>query len=202
MSPKKQCDQYVYVCLFCFLFFCFTEIEAKEACDWLRAAGFPQYAQLYEGNAHTHTQSGQHAASFHTKPCPSKYLCSLLLIFFLSDSLSYFFFPSSLFLSLFPPSLHLCIPVFWAVLFPGFSSCPEGGVMGKALLSLLGLSQLLFLSSFFHLSSSSHPPLFFQSSLCQSVHFITFDSSFFIFCLLFNHSFLLPSCLPTFLENI
>ncbi|CAB1458206.1 unnamed protein product [Pleuronectes platessa] len=25
-----------------------TKIEAKEACDWLRAAGFPQYAQLYE----------------------------------------------------------------------------------------------------------------------------------------------------------
>uniref|UniRef100_A0A8D2N7K6 StAR related lipid transfer domain containing 8 n=1 Tax=Zonotrichia albicollis TaxID=44394 RepID=A0A8D2N7K6_ZONAL len=25
-----------------------TEAEAKEACDWLRAAGFPQYAQLYE----------------------------------------------------------------------------------------------------------------------------------------------------------
>ncbi|XP_048797090.1 rho GTPase-activating protein 7 isoform X1 [Lagopus muta] len=25
-----------------------AEIEAKEACDWLRAAGFPQYAQLYE----------------------------------------------------------------------------------------------------------------------------------------------------------
>uniref|UniRef100_A0A8C0L833 StAR related lipid transfer domain containing 13 n=1 Tax=Canis lupus dingo TaxID=286419 RepID=A0A8C0L833_CANLU len=24
------------------------EIEAKEACGWLRAAGFPQYAQLYE----------------------------------------------------------------------------------------------------------------------------------------------------------
>ncbi|XP_078401453.1 stAR-related lipid transfer protein 13-like isoform X1 [Cetorhinus maximus] len=24
------------------------EIDAKEACDWLRAAGFPQYAQLYE----------------------------------------------------------------------------------------------------------------------------------------------------------
>ncbi|XP_056300704.1 stAR-related lipid transfer protein 13 isoform X5 [Pseudoliparis swirei] len=24
-----------------------AEIEAKEACDWLRAAGFPQYAQLY-----------------------------------------------------------------------------------------------------------------------------------------------------------
>uniref|UniRef100_A0A4W5PUL6 StAR-related lipid transfer protein 13 n=1 Tax=Hucho hucho TaxID=62062 RepID=A0A4W5PUL6_9TELE len=25
-----------------------TELEAKEACDWLRAAGFPQYAQLFE----------------------------------------------------------------------------------------------------------------------------------------------------------
>uniref|UniRef100_A0A8C4WEK2 StAR related lipid transfer domain containing 8 n=1 Tax=Gopherus evgoodei TaxID=1825980 RepID=A0A8C4WEK2_9SAUR len=25
-----------------------TEVEAKKACDWLRAAGFPQYAQLYE----------------------------------------------------------------------------------------------------------------------------------------------------------
>ncbi|XP_062991247.1 rho GTPase-activating protein 7 isoform X2 [Elgaria multicarinata webbii] len=25
-----------------------AEIEAKEACDWLQAAGFPQYAQLYE----------------------------------------------------------------------------------------------------------------------------------------------------------
>ncbi|NXN46068.1 RHG07 protein, partial [Rhinoptilus africanus] len=26
----------------------FAEIEAREACDWLRAAGFPQYAQLFE----------------------------------------------------------------------------------------------------------------------------------------------------------
>ncbi|XP_045076221.1 stAR-related lipid transfer protein 13-like isoform X2 [Coregonus clupeaformis] len=25
-----------------------AELEAKEACDWLRAAGFPQYAQLFE----------------------------------------------------------------------------------------------------------------------------------------------------------
>uniref|UniRef100_I3M8A2 StAR-related lipid transfer protein 13 n=1 Tax=Ictidomys tridecemlineatus TaxID=43179 RepID=I3M8A2_ICTTR len=31
-----------------FFFSYFSEIEAKEACDWLRAAGFPQYAQLYE----------------------------------------------------------------------------------------------------------------------------------------------------------
>ncbi|KAF7697386.1 rho GTPase-activating protein 7 isoform X1 [Silurus meridionalis] len=28
-----------------------SEIEAKEACDWLRAAGFPQYAQLFK-NSH------------------------------------------------------------------------------------------------------------------------------------------------------
>lgn len=29
---------------------CFvSEIEAAEACKWLRAAGFPQYAQMYEG---------------------------------------------------------------------------------------------------------------------------------------------------------
>ncbi|KAL0994217.1 hypothetical protein UPYG_G00119390 [Umbra pygmaea] len=27
-----------------------TELEAKEACNWLRAAGFPQYAQLYEAS--------------------------------------------------------------------------------------------------------------------------------------------------------
>jgi len=31
----------------CFL----AETEAKKACDWLRAAGFPQYAQLYEGES-------------------------------------------------------------------------------------------------------------------------------------------------------
>uniref|UniRef100_A0A8B9RWQ5 Uncharacterized protein n=1 Tax=Accipiter nisus TaxID=211598 RepID=A0A8B9RWQ5_9AVES len=31
------------------------EIEAKEACDWLRAAGFPQYAQFYEDSCpHSH----------------------------------------------------------------------------------------------------------------------------------------------------
>lgn len=28
-----------------------TEIEAAEACKWLRAAGFPQYAQMYEGKS-------------------------------------------------------------------------------------------------------------------------------------------------------
>lgn len=42
---------YSCVCLF------LTEIEAKEACDWLRAAGFPQYAQLYEGNTRRERRS-------------------------------------------------------------------------------------------------------------------------------------------------
>lgn len=32
-----------------FSFSLFAEIEAKEACDWLRAAGFPQYVQLFKG---------------------------------------------------------------------------------------------------------------------------------------------------------
>jgi len=26
---------------------CLLELEAIEACEWLREAGFPQYAQLY-----------------------------------------------------------------------------------------------------------------------------------------------------------
>lgn len=34
---------------FFFSFFKYLEIEAIEACKWLRAAGFPQYAQMYEG---------------------------------------------------------------------------------------------------------------------------------------------------------
>ncbi|XP_035382769.1 stAR-related lipid transfer protein 8 isoform X2 [Electrophorus electricus] len=34
LLPRRQCRRY--------------EAEAKEACDWLRAAGFPQYVQLYE----------------------------------------------------------------------------------------------------------------------------------------------------------
>ncbi len=33
---------------------CVAEIEAKEACDWLRAAGFPSTPQLFEGNASPH----------------------------------------------------------------------------------------------------------------------------------------------------
>lgn len=35
-----------------------AEIEAIEACKWLRAAGFPQYAQMYEGKLEHRQKSG------------------------------------------------------------------------------------------------------------------------------------------------
>lgn len=44
-----------------------AEIEAKEACDWLRAAGFPQYAQLFEGNASPQTQALKTSQTHHTQ---------------------------------------------------------------------------------------------------------------------------------------
>lgn len=68
-----------------FFVFCLAEIEAKEACDWLRAAGFPQYAQLYEGNSNTptHTHKPQGRPVSHTQP--------LTLV----ASSSVLFFPSS-----------------------------------------------------------------------------------------------------------
>ncbi|ROT70318.1 putative rho GTPase-activating protein 7 [Penaeus vannamei] len=37
----EECDSLVFVNLW--------QLEALEACKWLRAAGFPQYAQMYEG---------------------------------------------------------------------------------------------------------------------------------------------------------
>uniref|UniRef100_A0A3B3CVT4 Si:dkeyp-23e4.3 n=1 Tax=Oryzias melastigma TaxID=30732 RepID=A0A3B3CVT4_ORYME len=37
----------VCVCIISPCCFCVAEIEAREACDWLRAAGFPQYVQLF-----------------------------------------------------------------------------------------------------------------------------------------------------------
>lgn len=40
-----------------FVAFIHAEIEAKEACTWLQAAGFPQYAQLYEGEETTHSRA-------------------------------------------------------------------------------------------------------------------------------------------------
>lgn len=36
----------------CFILLCSVlEAEAKKACEWLRATGFPQYAQFFEGKA-------------------------------------------------------------------------------------------------------------------------------------------------------
>lgn len=43
--------------------FSVAEIEAKEACEWLRAAGFPQYAQLFEGNPPQKLQKFSHTKS-------------------------------------------------------------------------------------------------------------------------------------------
>lgn len=115
----------------CFLCFCLSEIEAKEACDWLRAAGFPQYAQLYEGNVlfrtRGHAQVNQNLAGFTQRHA----FCSFLPLDF-SPWLTVLFFPSS---------CCPCLLLACCFLFPGFSSCPERWVMGKALLSLLGLVQ-------------------------------------------------------------
>lgn len=39
-----------YSVVLTYLYFIYvSEIEAAEACKWLKAAGFPQYAQMYEG---------------------------------------------------------------------------------------------------------------------------------------------------------
>lgn len=45
---------YVSTCLF--LLFLSTEIQAAEAMKWLREAGFPQYAQMYEGEFQSRTE--------------------------------------------------------------------------------------------------------------------------------------------------
>lgn len=116
-----------------FCVFCLAEIEAKEACDWLRAAGFPQYAQLYEGNSNTLAQT-QTAGSTSNSHAASRSCCLVLFIIF------------SIILLSSPPSGR-------CFLFPGSSSHPEGWVMGKALLSLLGLVQ----SSSLHSSTFSLP---------------------------------------------
>lgn len=39
----------MYTFPFCRNRFLFVEIEAVEACRWLKEAGFPQYAQMYDG---------------------------------------------------------------------------------------------------------------------------------------------------------
>lgn len=186
----------MYSTCLCF-FFCFPEIEAKEACDWLRAAGFPQYAQLYEGNTHIHTRDTPRVVSIypaplsHTKTCMFNsapgFLSLTPCIIFSIISVS-FSFPTV------PPSSY---PLLLArcFLFPGFSSCPERWVMGKALLSLLGLAELFSLhSSTFLPLPCPFLPLFLQSPpVFQSLHFLTVS----FFLTVFLSSFL-PSVLPSF----
>lgn len=45
-SQKKQETHLEFSVFSSFLI---SELEATEACRWLRATGFPQYAQMYEG---------------------------------------------------------------------------------------------------------------------------------------------------------
>lgn len=45
-SPNLSTHTYIY----------FAEIEAAEACKWLRATGFPQYAQMFEGIPKIHSK--------------------------------------------------------------------------------------------------------------------------------------------------
>lgn len=90
-------NQHIILLIFLPSSFSLPELEAKDACEWLRAAGFPQYAQLYEGNPEQNHRSPlippfpYHYPSLSFAP----YLCSFLklsvVFFFLffSDFLSY-----------------------------------------------------------------------------------------------------------------
>lgn len=109
-----------------FVFFCFPEIEAKEACDWLRAAGFPQYAQLYEGNTHIHTRDTPRVVSIYPAP--------------LSHTKTCMFNSAPGFLSLTP-----CIIFFHRLCFFILSHCPSI-VVSPSSGPLLSISRLQFLS--------------------------------------------------------
>ena len=51
-----------------------TELEANEACRWLRATGFPQYAQMYEGEPVSFIHSSIHFTwNYGAKLVPIKY---------------------------------------------------------------------------------------------------------------------------------
>ena len=180
---------------FFFLFFlCFAEIEAKEACDWLRAAGFPQYAQLYEGNQSAFTQQPYFTQRL---PLLNLSLCSFLFLVF---SLTLIFFHHHhVFLSLFLPSLHPHIPIFWASAFYFQASVPvqrEGSWERPCYLCWDSHSVFLPLSSFFHLSPSTlsaRPPLFFHSA---SLSKPAFSYLFFSFCPPCYPPYCLPSTFP------
>ncbi len=164
-----------------FFFFCFAEIEAKEACDWLRAAGFPQYAQLYEGNTHRHTQrhAHRHSSAFTQLPRFTRRLAPLEIPGFLS--LTLLFFPSSLLLSLLLPSLHLCIPSSGPLRsISRLQFLSRGRGHGKGLVITAG-TLTASLSLFCLPPFSFHPDLSSPTtshSLCQSFHLFSFFLTF------------------------
>ncbi len=118
----------------------------------------PSYMKVTHTHAHTQTDTQTcqspgftQLSRFTQRLPPFKSLllfipaaCFLSLSLSLPPSLCLIFsiISVSLSFSAIPPSSHPRL-LGHCVLFPGFSSCPEGGVMGKALLSLLGLSELL-----------------------------------------------------------
>ncbi len=72
-----------------FSFLLFAEIEAKEACDWLRAAGFPQYVQLFKGKygavsvmlCHTPRRVNSEMIQTKSKPCHRQRLIVSFVLF-------------------------------------------------------------------------------------------------------------------------
>lgn len=141
----------------------------------------------------THTQTHTVAKIQNLPSCLASQTLASSFFFFSSllfpvFSLSYFFHHHSLSLSFsaIPPSSYPRLLGCW-VLFPGSSSCPEGGVMGKALLSLLGLSQILFLSSSLHLFSLPSPRLAHTSLSLIPPSELAFSRS--LFLLPFFHLF-------------
>uniref|UniRef100_A0A3B4T224 Si:dkeyp-23e4.3 n=1 Tax=Seriola dumerili TaxID=41447 RepID=A0A3B4T224_SERDU len=70
-----------------------TKIEAKEACDWLRAAGFPQYVQLFKGKYEAvnvilcHTQPAISSETRRSKyrPCLKRFLIVSFVFVCVSD---------------------------------------------------------------------------------------------------------------------
>ena len=58
---------------------CVTEIEALEACRWLRAAGFPQYAQMFEGK--TAHASLRHSVMLYVLTCTNINFPIILTLF-------------------------------------------------------------------------------------------------------------------------
>lgn len=156
-------DQWVAVGLTHFPLLYFSEIEAKEACDWLRAAGFPQYAQLYEGKLGF--------SSLFIKRINSKYVLWCVLT-------------SKSFSTIFPPCLHLCNA-------QGLSWCQFRNEACFLSLPHLGpLPASPFFTSCFALSASH---LYRRSQLCLFLPVFCqqqlFCTSFLIpFCVFSSHS--------------